>query len=327
MTFGLLVLQAIVPAGMIAWLAWRPPASWLGALVQVGATGMVLWALALSGLWLFPPWWTPHLYGVLLVLVVSLTLRTHPPGGIRPASRAAWVAALGFGIVALAAAQHVAGALRGRVPPQGDVVDLAFPLGPGRYLVLNGGNHLSINAHLKTLDSSVARFRRWRGNSHGVDLIGIDPLGLRTRGVRPADPRGYQIYGTSVLAPCDGRVVHAEDGHPDQRIPSADTVNRAGNFVLLRCGAVDILLGHLRPNSVAVAVGEPVAIGEVVGEVGNSGASGEPHLHVHAQRPGSVVDPFDGAPLPVRLGGRYLVRGNRIAVSRERGPPAGGSPR
>ena len=57
--------------------------------------------------------------------------------------------------------------------------------------------------------------------------------------------------------------------------------------------------------------------GHVLGRVGNSGNTGEPHLHVHAQRPGSTIAPLSGEPVPIRLGGRYLVRNDRVHSHRE----------
>ena len=38
----------------------------------------------------------------------------------------------------------------------------------------------------------------------------------------------------------------------------------------------------------------------------------DPHLHVHARRPGSTTAPLSGEPVPIRLGGRYLVRNDRV---------------
>jgi hypothetical protein len=45
-----------------------------------------------------------------------------------------------------------------------------------------------------------------------------------------------------------------------------------------------------------------------------SANSDEPHLHIHAQRPGHLWDPFIGDPLPMRVDGRYLVRNDRIST-------------
>jgi murein DD-endopeptidase MepM/ murein hydrolase activator NlpD len=218
-----------------------------------------------------------------------------------------------FTALGVASAYGIAVAWRSRtVPPV--VVNLALPLGPGRYLVVNGGSGSSTNAHLETLDASEPRFHEWRGQSYGVDLVQLDGLGLRAKGLQPADPRAYRIYGARVLAPCAGRVVLAVDGLPDMQIPEMDREHKAGNHVLLRCVEADVLVGHLMPGSVQVRVGDAVATGVWLGAVGNSGNTGEPHLHVHAQRPGPVGAPFSGDPLPILLDGRFPVRGDRIGL-------------
>ena len=72
-------------------------------------------------------------------------------------------------------------ALHRRIPPPLPVVNLAFPLAPGRYLVVNGGSDFSTNAHLGTLDAREPRFRDWRGQSYGIDLAQLDRLGLRAK--------------------------------------------------------------------------------------------------------------------------------------------------
>jgi hypothetical protein len=46
--------------------------------------------------------------------------------------------------------------------------------------------------------------------------------------------------------------------------------------------------------------------------VGNSGNTGEPYLHIHAERPGTDAEPMSGEPLTICLGGRFLVRNQRI---------------
>ena len=89
------------------------------------------------------------------------------------------------------------------------------------------------------------------------------------------------------------------------------------NHVILECGGVWVIMGHLQRGSVVASTGQVVEPGEALGRVGNSGNTGEPHLHVHAQRPGSTSAPLSGDPVPVRFGGRYLVRNDRIATGRE----------
>jgi murein DD-endopeptidase MepM/ murein hydrolase activator NlpD len=95
-----------------------------------------------------------------------------------------------------------------------------------------------------------------------------------------------------------------------------DREHMAGNYVLLNCGASWILLGHLRKGSVRVEAGDSVETGDWVGQVGNTGNTGEPHLHIHAQRPGTTEAPLSGEPLPIRFGNRYPVRNARIKAPR-----------
>ena len=279
--------------------------------------------MALLGIWLLPPWWAPHAFGVALAVVVGLGLRRRLPFVTAlPVAWSAWLSAGIFLVLGVASAYGLVGALRSRTVLPLAAMNLSFPLGPGSYLVVNGGSDINTNAHLKTLDAGVARFRDWRGQSYGVDIVKLDAFGLRARGVLPADPKAYAIYGARVLAPCAGQVLLAVDGLPDLLVPEVDREHLAGNHVMLRCAeanthmnsGADVLLGHLRPGSVQVRAGASVAVGDWLGSVGNSGNTGEPHLHVHAQRPGPVGAPLGGDPLPLVFGGRFPVRGDRIVL-------------
>jgi len=100
---------------------------------------------------------------------------------------------------------------------------------------------------------------------------------------------------------------------PDFDVPNEDTVNRMGNHLILRCGNAEIVLAHMRQGSIPLSPGDAVALGDRLGEVGNSGASTEPHLHIHAQRPAPErAPPISGAPLALRIDGWFLVRGNLL---------------
>jgi hypothetical protein len=312
---ALFALQLALPLIFISWVALAPPRSLIGFWIQIGATAAGLLTIGLYGLWLLPPWWTPYAFGALLLLATVVSLhRRRPfnarlPYGVWGSAGAVLFIALGSVALYLAAP-----AIAGRKPPPEKLVDLAFPLETGTYLVANGGYDPSINAHLKTLDLSVLRFEAWRGQSYGLDIVRINAAGLRASGIRPPEPGAYVIYGTRVLAPCSGDVVTSVDGLPDMQVPQTDRVNMAGNHVLLRCQDADVLLGHLQPGSLKTRVGLRVAVGDTIGNVGNSGNTDEPHLHIHAQRPGTALEPFSGAPLPVSFNGRVLVRSDRVSV-------------
>ena len=240
-------------------------------------------AIGIAGLWLVLPWWLPFAYGAVIVWTIARRLRGSDDGSQRPRAVWALVVTVSIGALAVLLVGIIGLALAGRRPPV-EPVDVAFPVGSGTYLVVNGGSQALINAHLSTLEGE--RFAAYRGQSYGVDLVRINRVGLRVPGLLPADPTAYLIYGDPVVAPCQGRVVFAEDGAADMPPPQADRAHMAGNHVILECGSAWIVLGHLQRGSVAVQVGQITEIGHVLGLVGNSGNTGEPHLHVHAQRPG-----------------------------------------
>jgi len=109
--------------------------------------------------------------------------------------------------------------------------------------------------------------------------------------------------GVPVLAAAAGEVTGVRDGVPDILMtdPGAPdlTGRECGNGVVLRHpDGWETQYCHLRQGSVAVAPGDMVAAGAVLGRVGLSGMTEFPHLHLSVRRDGVAVDPFapDGTP-------------------------------
>lgn len=315
MTAIVLGIQVALPLALLAWLLFLPMGSLVGLALQAAGTGAMLFALARVAQWALPVWWLPWVYGALWLFIILFRGVGTRPGNrpLLPEGSWGW-AGLAMSILLCAVGGwYGVRALMGRSPPPVEVVDIANPFGPGTYLVGNGGSNIVVNAHLKTLDASVERFRPWRGQSYAIDFFGLGPLGLRADRWRPADPSAYAIFGAELRAPCGGMVVAAEGSRPDFRVPDLDPVNRLGNHVILRCNEVEIVFAHMREGSVRVVPGDIVAEGDHLGEAGNSGASSEPHLHIHAQRPAAEGEPLiSGEPLALRIDGRFLVRGDRL---------------
>lgn len=99
-------------------------------------------------------------------------------------------------------------------------------------------------------------------------------------------PANYHIYGEPVLAVADGTVVGTRNDLKDQvpgALPDNLPLDEAdGNFVVLDIGSgVFVNYAHMRPGSVRVKLGDKVRRGDQIGEVGNTGNSQAPHLHLH----------------------------------------------
>jgi hypothetical protein len=308
-----LTLQLVVPLLLLAWLFLRRAPgriAWLlGGVMTLGAIA----AASLAVPWLFVPARVGYLYLVLWVVAgVRSGLRIRTDGAVRLGRwRTIGVASQLIATVLVWAVAALA--VDGRRLPVGDVLDLACPLGPGHYLVVNGGSRSAVNAHLATL-ADEPRYLPWRGQSFGVDLVQVDGLGRRSTRLSSPNVSDYRIYGQSVVAPCDGRVVSSEDGRPDMVVPmrDPDRSKLAGNHVILACGAYELLVGHLQPGSVRVVAGDVAKTGDLLGFAGNSGNTDEPHLHLSAQRRTAGQAPVGGDPVWVTVAGRFLVRNDVV---------------
>lgn len=136
----------------------------------------------------------------------------------------------------------------------------------------------------------------------------------RTHPAGAGTPEQYYVYGAPVLAPADGTVRAVHDGEPDMAIGvmGAAGADPCGNHVIIEVGPSEFLfLCHMQPGSVAVKPGDTVKTGQVVGHVGNSGNTSEPHLHIHLQ---DTPEPYFGEGIPLcfhhyRLNGAIVDRG------------------
>jgi hypothetical protein len=102
----------------------------------------------------------------------------------------------------------------------------------------------------------------------------------------PKVPANYHIYGKPVIAVADGTVVGTRNDLNDQ-VPGALPANipldeADGNFVVLDIGSgLYVNYAHMRRGSVKVKLGDKVRRGDLIGEVGNTGNSLAPHMHLH----------------------------------------------
>ncbi len=168
----------------------------------------------------------------------------------------------------------------------------------------------------------------WLGQRFALDLVGIKPdegyatardwksrFGLES-------PERFHGFGAPVIAPCAGRVIVSHDGVADRRacrswvglawffassivlgiIPlvvrrPAGTAAVAGNHVIIEVSAATdetyVALMHLRQGSVTVKQGDEVRAGDLLGRVGNTGNTTQPHLHIQLTRR-ATPQPADG---------------------------------
>ncbi len=131
--------------------------------------------------------------------------------------------------------------------------------------------------------------KHWTVFAHDI-VVQIDGTLHRGRNVK----ENHFAWEQPVYAVADGLVVTATSHHRDHPIGRPGPGSFA-NFVRIDCGGgVYADYAHLREDSVLVKKGDKVKRGQALARVGNSGASGVPHLHF------SMTD-RDGFSIP----GRY----------------------
>jgi murein DD-endopeptidase MepM/ murein hydrolase activator NlpD len=128
----------------------------------------------------------------------------------------------------------------------------------------------------------------------------------------------YYIYGDPLLAIADGRVTEAVDSIPDSPVGGRTWDEMAGNHIVLDIGDGHyVLYGHMKKDSLRVQVGDLVRRGQVIGQVGDSGNSDAPHLHIQVQnKPAFDVEDRDLRTYPILFDGATvsdLRRGDSVA--------------
>jgi hypothetical protein len=172
--------------------------------------------------------------------------------------------------------------------PASQPVTIGSPLATDWY-VGQGGHAELVNYHHVTSTQRDA-----------LDILQI--VDGRTHRPGSDDLSSYYIFGKPLLAPADGVVTFVVDGHPDQRIGTVDNRHQAGNHVVIDIGRGRfIMMGHLRPGSIRVRVGDRVRAGQEIAQVGNSGNTDQPHLHIQAQNQPSGIDDVTAIPDPGKL--------------------------
>ena len=104
--------------------------------------------------------------------------------------------------------------------------------------------------------------------------------------------------GADVLAAAPGTVTAIRDGMPDIYVtdPNAPDVSgrECGNGLVIAHGnGWETQYCHLKLGSIEVSKDQPVTAGQKIGQIGLSGETSFPHVHMSLRRNGAVVDPFD----------------------------------
>lgn len=299
--FAILMLTAALAPSAFLMLT-RPSGLATWALITGAAFAVVLFAVV-AGPWVFLSLYARPVTLMALVASAAVSFRRRvrtSPG--RSASCRDCVGIVATAVVLVAFSSLTVAALAGHRAPAG-AVDLHMPFQTGTVAVLQGGDAFILNP-----------FHRVAANERfALDLVQVNVFGNRARGLAPHSLSAYESFGLPVHSPCEGAVERAVGDLPDNLPGATDRHQPAGNHIVLRCKSLRVLLAHLRNGSVVSRAGEQVHPGRLIAEVGNSGNTLEPHLHVSAVATDNAAG-HGGRAIPLTFGGRFLALNDTVRL-------------
>jgi len=301
-----IVVQILVLFLILFWLRFPVRQTLIEIRIKTLITAALVLGLWLGGIWVYPPKYTLVLFILIFLALIYRLYKNVGKTRTRP-----WLLLIPSLILIPTSLFLIWHGTVGRLTPNGVIIDLKSPFHKdARACVFSGGNSPLLNFHIFPSD-----LPQDQAEIYALDVIGVNRLGFRTKSEYSINPRPqlteqYAIFNTPIYSPCSGTVIEAENHHIDQTIGGSDKINTGGNRAVLHCGSSHVYLSHMRQGSVLVKQGDFVEVGQILGKVGNSGNTVEPHLHIHAE---TIVEEgradIHGQPVHMRFGGEFMARG------------------
>lgn len=154
--------------------------------------------------------------------------------------------------------------------------EVRFPLS-GKWCVINGPGLYGIHREAY----SFTEGKVYSPQGFALDVVKVDDS-LKSHMNDGNENDDYYAFGESVYAPLSGQIVDRSSNIFDNLPGDRNWTQAMGNYIVIQNRSDrNILLAHMKQDSISVKVGDTVNEGEEVGRVGNSGNSSEPHLHFH----------------------------------------------
>jgi hypothetical protein len=157
-------------------------------------------------------------------------------------------------------------------------LEITFPLKNGLYLITDGGNskisrlmnyHFYSPVHKKNRTNNSMKF--------ATDIVKIDQS---IKKFMPLNNEDYPIFGEKVFCPINGTVIKVVNNIDDNIPYSGNYPYNTGNTLIIKDSNYYFLIGHLKKGSIRINTGDYVHQNDLLAEVGNSGYSERPHVHM-----------------------------------------------
>jgi peptidase M23-like protein len=297
------IFYIIVPLFLIGMIAFKKQQSilmWVFTILSFGSVIAYLWATAR---WEIVSIYFRPIFSILYLIACVVGYKRIKKPKTLP-KKIAMVFGIGLHVVLIIFFSGLNWfSFKGYITPE-NTIDLASPFHNGKQIVLHGGASPFTNGHFHV-----------KPQNYALDIVGLNNLGMRASSFQGgSDLNDYVIYGQVIYSPLNGTVIAVEDKYDDQTPPTTDIEHLAGNYILIGSEGVEILLAHLKKGSIVVKIGDIVTTNTLLGQVGNTGNTSEPHLHIHVEKGGEANTVLNGIAVPFTINKQYFVRGDIIKV-------------
>lgn len=195
-------------------------------------------------------------------------------------------------VVLIVAGFYIVNLIKHAQPIPDGAVSMDYPLKNGKFWVVQSGKNGKIHAI--------------PSEKYAMDIAKYPTLKTWFR-FRQASLEQDPSFGTPIYSPCKGTVLQVEQKFPDVPIGINGSATEA-NFVAIRCDGFGVSMIHFKQNSVQVKVGATVLAGDEIGQMGDSGNTSGPHLHIAAFKKDPQTQ--EAINVPITFNGRYFYRGD-----------------
>jgi hypothetical protein len=142
---------------------------------------------------------------------------------------------------------------------------------------------------------------------YATDIVKLNVFGCFAGSILPKQVEKYHIYMEELYSPCNGIIIEIVDNMENEEPFSGKHPYNVGNHIVIQNNGVNIVLGHIQRGSIKVKVGDHVNAGQLIANVGNSGLTEFPHLHIQAMK--AVKDSiWSGEGVPILFDERFLIK-------------------
>lgn len=134
--------------------------------------------------------------------------------------------------------------------------------------------------------------------AHDVGVVGWDDNLNDWTGLLPASvgkatadqvPQDFRAWNLPIRAVADGQVIAVSDGMDDNvvigQFPDPTPSPAGGNYVwIAHADGTRTYYTHMRKGSITVAAGQTIVAGQILGNLGNSGNTTGPHIHLEVRK-------------------------------------------